>query len=543
MLKQILFLLIISGSFTTLRFTRNNSELSRISLDLTIQPDSGYIAGIMSCEEVPDTVFYLYRGFSLKSVTANGHEVRYKRLQDINESISTAYQISPARGNLIIKFSGKIGLEDLSRLKGGYNSIGPDLVELSDFFNWYPHFKQQSPVQYSFSIDLPKNFNCVTNAFLEKTDTIRGRFITQWHFEKPLNNIILLAFPGMKMKYGESGEYKIEVYYKWLSESYIDSMITDLGKTVELYTGFYNKPGSNNLIRICYSPRSAGGYARAPVIVVSEKFALEQRTSKWGYARDFRLNAHELAHYWSRANTSTADDWMNEGFAEFSALLASKKIIGNEFSDLLITEYEGIVKNAKTDISIMETDAGTWEREINRYYRPALLLDKLLVRYGCERIQYLFKQLYNRFGTGDAATTETFLSCLGECLGRNEMEAFKKELYLKNYYAVKKEDIVRCDSVWFGKWSGPLTQFGSTTSFVLNLLPQDGAVVPVLDSPDQGAYNIPLYGLIIKNDSISFVVGVASGLYSGKLEQAKNVIEGTWSQRGNDYPLVLTHEK
>ena len=542
MLKQILFLLIISGSITTLHFTRNSNDVNRISLDVTIQPDSGYISGIMSCEEALDTVFYLYKGFSLKSVTADGREVRLNKLSDINESISSAYHINPVKGNLIIKFSGKIGLEDLSRLKGGYNSIGPDPVELSDFFHWYPHFKLQSPVQYSFSIDLPKDFTCVTNAFLKKSDTIRGRNITQWYCEKPVCNIIVLASPGMKMKYGKFGDYKIEIYYKWLSESYIDSMITDLGKTIQLYNRFYNKPGSNNLIRICYSPRSAGGYARAPVIVVSEKFALEQRTSKWGYARDFRLNAHELAHYWSRANTATADDWMNEGFAEFSALIASEKIIGNEFSDLLISEYEGIVKDAKTDVSIMETDVSTWEREINRYYRPTLLLDKLLVRYGYERIQYLFKQLYFRFGNGDDATTETFLSCLNECLGRDEMEAFRKELYLKNYYPDKKDNIVRCDSIWYGTWSGPLTQFGATTSFVLNLIPQEGAVVPVLDSPDQGAYNIPLSDLTIKNDSISFIVGVASGLYNGKLERRKNIIEGTWSQRGADYPLVLTHK-
>jgi len=543
MLKQILFLLIITGSITTLHFTIDNRDVKRISLDVTIQPDSGYISGIMTCEEAIDTVFYLYKGFSLNSVSAGGREVGYKKLSDINESISSAYQINPVKEKLTIKFSGKIGLEDLSRLKGGYNSIGPDLIELSDFFHWYPHFKQQSPVKYSFSMDLPKDFTCITNASLRQSDTIRSRNITRWYCEKPVYNIIVLASPGMKMKYGKSGDYKIEVYYKWLPESYIDSMITDLGKTVEFYTRFYNKPGSNNLIRICYSQRSAGGYARAPVIIVSEKFAIEQRALKWGYARDFRLNAHELAHYWSRANTATPDDWMNEGFAEFSALLASGQIIGNEYSDLLISEYEGIVKNAKTDVSIMETDAGTWEREINRYYRPALLLDKLLVKYGYERIQSLFKQLYLRFGKEDSATTETFLSCLKECLGSDDMGDFKKELYLKNYYSDKKVNIVRCDSIWYGTWSGPLNQFGATTSFVLNLIPQEGAVVPVLDSPDQGAYNIPLSGLTIKNDSISFVVGAASGLYTGRLGQEKNIIEGTWSQRGADYPLVLTHKK
>jgi len=60
-----------------------------------------------------------------------------------------------------------------------------------------------------------------------------------------------------------------------------------------------------------------------------------------------------------------------------------------------------------------------------------------------------------------------------------------------------------------------------------------------LDSPDQGAYGIVVDDVVVKGDSIKFIVGVVKGFYAGKLYPDSLKISGIWSQGGMTFPLDL----
>ena len=512
-------------------------------LDLKFVPDSGYIEGTAEIKDPDDSVFYLTKGLTLQSLSADGKRTGFRSTDNRDVPNSEKYSIDNVPGKLIIHFSGRIDPALYPKTIGALSMVNDRLIELSDHIDWYPRFERSAASDFIVSVDLPGSYTAVTNLERQDEKKLHQRVITQWRSEKPVYNLTLIAAPGFKIRNSDCAGYHLEICYTSLPGTYIDSMLGDLCKTVKLYTDLYGTDGAGKQVRIVYSPRSAGGYARAPLLIVSEKFALEQRTLKYGFARDYRLNAHELAHYWSRADVNTADDWINEGLAEFSALLASEKIIGKEFSDVLLDEYKGIVNSTQTEVPIMETTSGSWEREINRYYRPTLLFHDIRETYGDSMLFEFVKRLYENFTEKQSATTAVVLETLGDCFGVDEKEKFNEALFKVPVISRQSKNVQSdFDTLMIGAWVGQLTQFGQPAKFVLNLRNVDGKIVPTLDSPDQNAFDIPVTDLKIDNDSVFFVLGMAGATFTGSIDRSHLSIDGTWKQRGVDYPLFLKKE-
>ncbi len=327
---------------------------------------------------------------------------------------------------------------------------------------------------------------------------------------------------------------------------YIDSMKSNLLRSMSLLTEMFGSQGAESLVRVIYSPRAAGAYARAPLIVVSENYAMEERYHEFGPARDFRLNTHEIAHYWSLADANTPDDWINEGLAEYSALLVSEEIIGKKFSDMMIDEYKEIVSNTPTTNAIAQTPGDSRDRDVNRYYKPALLLNSIKEKFGTEQMNKFLKSLYSGFLYSKKATTQLFLDIFAKNFGKETRDSFAESLYIKNWESQKSPQNISyavSDTAFIGTWKGPLTQFGATVKFVLNLDFKDGKFIPTLDSPDQNVTGIPLSDLKMQDDSISFKIGVASASYRGRLDRKKLTIQGEFNQRGGAYSLNLLKDQ
>ncbi len=517
---------------------------TRIEMALQFEPDLSELTGNVKIVNPSDSIFSLAKGLKVISIKSNGVDIPFTENMQNSNSLSSEYRINSIPNILVINFSGRINQENFPKTTSNINMITSGLIELSDYIDWYPKIKKGSPAIYRLTVDLPGNFESITNCNKVKETKKGNRILTEWVSDSKISNITLLASPGLKKSVLTDSGNTIEIFYNQLPVSYIDSMKRDLMKTWNFYKSLYVTEGAEKSIRIIYSPRSAGGYARAPLIIVSEKYALEQLSSDTGYARDFRLNAHEIAHYWSKAHTATVDDWINEGLAEFSALLASELFIGKDFSDLLIEEYNGIVNNTQTDVSVIETKNESWEREINRYYKPTLLLNDLRIKYGNEMQKNFFHTLYKKIEEEKTATTQVFLDALKSIYGNEEKESFLERLSDKNWAKeVKKSGTVNLDTAIIGTWEGKLTQFGTTTEFIMNIKLSDGEVIATLDSPDQNAFDIPVSEFQFVNDTIFYRLGIASATFTGVVDKENNIINGIWSQRNTEYPLNLSKQK
>jgi pimeloyl-ACP methyl ester carboxylesterase len=91
-----------------------------------------------------------------------------------------------------------------------------------------------------------------------------------------------------------------------------------------------------------------------------------------------------------------------------------------------------------------------------------------------------------------------------------------------------------------GNWLGTLDIMGNKLRIIFKVsgAGQD-SLTALLDSPDQGAKNIPVSMVISNKDSVYFEVKIAAGYFAGKPDFTDNKIEGIWSQGGIKFPLVL----
>ncbi len=522
---------------------QGNSLVTLYNVSVRIDPVMNLIESRTEIQNPGDSCFIITRSLKINRIIADGRNIQFQQVpsQSSDNSIEITVRTASPR-NIIFEYSGQILPDSFPRSVSNLNMIRPGLVELSDYIDWYPRMKNYSPFNFELNLSMPASYLAVTNAGLSIQDFKKSQVLTKWVSFSPVNRITLFAATDLKKAIIEKGGMTVEIYYSKLPVSYVDSMKNSLLKAMELLTDLYGSTGSSSVVRLIYSPRPAGAYARAPIIFVSENYALEQLSQKYGMARDFRLNAHEIAHYWSRASTSTPDDWLNEGLAEFSALLMAEKIIGHDFYKILLDEYLDLVNSSIAETSIAETTSDSRDREINRYYRPTLLLNDLRLKFGDEKMKEFIRSLYVHFKSAGTATTTIFLEEIEKNYGKETRDSFSSAIYTKNWGANKINPEIYynpADSIFIGKWIGPLTQFGSTTSFVMNLNVKGGKLIALLDSPDQNVMGIPVSELKISGDSISYKIGVASAYFRGIIKHDGKVISGVFTQRGDNYHLDL----
>jgi fermentation-respiration switch protein FrsA (DUF1100 family) len=97
-----------------------------------------------------------------------------------------------------------------------------------------------------------------------------------------------------------------------------------------------------------------------------------------------------------------------------------------------------------------------------------------------------------------------------------------------------------------GIWVGTLSVSGQKLRIVFKItLEDDGSYKATMDSPDQGAVDIPVSSIRLDGDRITLELQIANAVFEGTIEPEKEKIEGEWKQGGLTLPLKLerTEEK
>jgi len=96
-------------------------------------------------------------------------------------------------------------------------------------------------------------------------------------------------------------------------------------------------------------------------------------------------------------------------------------------------------------------------------------------------------------------------------------------------------------SAYVGNWSGELAVREQTLEIGFSFTLTDQGLTAVMHSPDQGAFDIPA-SATVNSDGITVTVTGADVTFTGTLANA-NTIEGTFSQRGNSFPLTIMRQE
>lgn len=90
-----------------------------------------------------------------------------------------------------------------------------------------------------------------------------------------------------------------------------------------------------------------------------------------------------------------------------------------------------------------------------------------------------------------------------------------------------------------GSWLGRISTNGIDLRLVFNIRLNDkDSLIATADSPDQGAKNIPLGQVILKDDKLTIKAPTLQGEYNGTIT-GDSTIDGTWTQRGGIYTVNL----
>jgi len=90
-----------------------------------------------------------------------------------------------------------------------------------------------------------------------------------------------------------------------------------------------------------------------------------------------------------------------------------------------------------------------------------------------------------------------------------------------------------------GSWLGKISVSAVELRLVFNIkLNEKDSLIATADSPDQGAKNIPLGRVILKNEELIIQAPLLMAEYNGTIIN-DTTIKGTWTQRGGNYPVDL----
>lgn len=91
-----------------------------------------------------------------------------------------------------------------------------------------------------------------------------------------------------------------------------------------------------------------------------------------------------------------------------------------------------------------------------------------------------------------------------------------------------------------GIWTGTLNISTLELRVVFNISREKGKYKATMDSPDQGAKDIPVDEIIIKGKKATFKLNIANAKFVGEFNEDSTQIIGKWIQGPNTIPLTLT---
>ncbi len=390
-------------------------------IQVKIDPQEQYldISGQLSipADKVSDTVsLYLHRQFDIRQFSLNGNRnfavdtsgggIRY-----LPEAIKIVFPSAEDREMAVVSFSysGRIS----ERPEWLANIISEDWTEIGLYLPWFPFHPDLRPLEYELDVEIDTAYKVFAMGERTAGDN-RIHFKTIY----PTNDIVVCAAKDMKLESTVVAGNDFHLGYYSLEPPVVDSMMIDIEFMYAKFNEWFGrKEGSMYLAE---SKRESGGaYGRLGGLFLpgfEEAGYLEYRT---GY---LRYLGHELAHnWWYRANSDTWHDWLNESFAEYSALMLIREKSGtDEFNRRLEKYASGI----DTLAPLWKLDRNHEDAYASLYRKGPVLLSELEKKIGTRDFEAFCAALVSK----RVKNTEEFIGALDELQGREIADWFKNQL-------------------------------------------------------------------------------------------------------------------
>jgi len=287
---------------------------------------------------------------------------------------------------------------DMHELSGWARSFSENWIELNYYCAWFPLNNNSGNFTSKLKIWIDDQYKVTGSGIINQKNDY-------WEMIQPwtvFDNIII-ASKNLKSKILQENNIYIETDYSEFSEPEADSIISECRYVLNLYQNLFGKKDSTYLKFVIAPFDQGGGYSR--------KNFVSMRTKKFDLYTSGGIG-HEIAHFWwSNANTTTWEDWLNEAFAEYSMLIYFRERYGIDVFNKRIEEYKNRLINTPP---IWGIDRNTPEAYTVLYEKGALILYEMEQKLGHEKFFGFLKMVVNE----KVKTTTEFLDLVEDKLSK-----------------------------------------------------------------------------------------------------------------------------
>ena len=250
---------------------------------------------------------------------------------------------------------------NLDSLDTWMSSMERDWVQLGYYMAWFPINSDSRDFTAKVSVSINDGYTVSGSGIVQR----KGE---KWEMSQPWGgfDLQIVASPTLKSKKMISDGRTFEIVYTDFADADADSALVACSEALQFYTRLFKTNPSNDYMKFLVVPHRGGGISRKNFIAYQTRH----------FNEDFKTAiGHEMGHFWwNKAPTFSWEDWLNEGFAEFSMLWYIKCHFDKHVFDCYL---EACRENARHACPIYEVDRDAPEAYDALYNKGALLLYNL----------------------------------------------------------------------------------------------------------------------------------------------------------------------
>jgi len=436
-MRQLILLL-----FTVFSFAQQTSKVDfkkaygNISINPIERKVFGSVKYIFEVKEAIDTIKIDAQKMTLTDVKINNNQVKYinsgkslNLFEGFKKGKNTLVFFYEAFPKQTMYFNNQIeNLQIWTQGQGKYTS------------HWFPSFDDvNEKVVFNMNITFDKEYNVLSNGVLKDVFSFINKKIWKYEMQKPMSSYLLaLAIGDFRNKVAASKSgiplqlfiqpkdtAKFEPTYRYSKEIF-DFLENEIG--VKYPWKIYKQIPVEDFLY--------AGMENTSATIFSEDFVVDD--IGFNDRNYVNVNAHELAHQWFGdlvTAKSGKHHWLQEGFATYYALLAERKIFGDDyFYHQLYRSSLQLRNTAKTDtIPVLHEKASS----LSFYQKGAWALHYIRENIGAESFQkavktYLKKHQYQNVETDD------FLAEIVKVNPKFDTVKFKNEWLLDYHFPIEQ---------------------------------------------------------------------------------------------------------
>ncbi len=306
--------------------------------------------------------------------------------------------------NLKLRVKYSLNLDSLSNNGFRFNE---NWIELNLYTAWYPFNTAYGRFPYTVTTKISKEYQLFGSG-----EVINRKRMWKIDQKIPSIDISQVFCKGLK----EEVIGKIKLYHYNINPENVETIKSNTRSHFNLLNSWLGKSNSNDLVLGVSNLKHTTSYARKNFISLSV-------SKKYSEFYD-KILAHELGHlWWNKASVISWEEWLNESFAEYSAIILQRNLFGEQNFEKNINRLK---KKALKLASPYKLEKGVKNYQNSVTYKGAYFLYELESRIGIENMAILMSATHK----AKITTTKDLLILIEEMQGK-ETALFLLELLQK----------------------------------------------------------------------------------------------------------------